>query len=96
MLTLGTMDFAWAVYAHNFCSYAAQDAAPVGERSRIAQLNASDHHERAVLRSERSGGAQYQPARHNAVLVRGLQLDRARFGLKCAGLDRERNSQLQC
>ena len=27
MLTLGAMDFGWAVYAYNFCSYAAQDAA---------------------------------------------------------------------
>jgi len=27
MLTLGAMDFAWAVYAYNFCSSAAQDAA---------------------------------------------------------------------
>ena len=27
MLTMGAMDFGWAVYAYNFCSYAAQDAA---------------------------------------------------------------------
>ena len=27
LLTLGAMDFSWAIYAQNFCSYAAQDAA---------------------------------------------------------------------
>lgn len=27
MLTMGAMDFGWAVYAFNFCSFAAQDAA---------------------------------------------------------------------
>ena len=27
LLTFGTMDFGWGVYAYNFCSYAAQDAA---------------------------------------------------------------------
>jgi Flp pilus assembly protein TadG len=27
MLTMGAMDFGWAVYAYNFCSYASQDAA---------------------------------------------------------------------
>ncbi len=27
LLTLGAMDFCWGVYAYNFCSYAAQDAA---------------------------------------------------------------------
>ncbi len=27
MLTMGSMDFGWGVYAYNFCSYAAQDAA---------------------------------------------------------------------
>jgi Flp pilus assembly protein TadG len=27
LLTMGTMEFGWAVYAYNFCSYAAQDAA---------------------------------------------------------------------
>jgi Flp pilus assembly protein TadG len=27
LLTLGTMEFGWAVYAYNFCSYSAQDAA---------------------------------------------------------------------
>lgn len=35
MLTLGTMEFAWGVYAYNFCSYAAQDAA------RYASVNGS-------------------------------------------------------
>jgi len=27
MLTMGAMDFGWAIYAYNFCSFAAQDAA---------------------------------------------------------------------
>src|SRR5579885_2750256 len=27
MLTLGAMDYGWGIYAYNFCSYAAQDAA---------------------------------------------------------------------
>ena len=27
LLTMGAMDFSWGVYAYNFCSYAAQDAA---------------------------------------------------------------------
>jgi Flp pilus assembly protein TadG len=27
MLTLGTMEFGWGIYAYNFCSFAAQDAA---------------------------------------------------------------------
>lgn len=27
MLTIGAMEFGWGVYAYNFCSYAAQDAA---------------------------------------------------------------------
>jgi Flp pilus assembly protein TadG len=35
MLTLGTMEFAWGVYAYNFCAYAAQDAA------RYASVNGS-------------------------------------------------------
>jgi Flp pilus assembly protein TadG len=27
LMTLGAMEFAWAIYAYNFCAFAAQDAA---------------------------------------------------------------------